>query len=148
MIQYALHRTQYFGERGIIGILERMGEMVCFTLEPPLDRKAHPAIPAGTYGLAWLPSPRLSKIAGKPVFTPRLANVPGRSGILIHGGNTISDTDGCILVGGGWHDMGGTHSIWLDRSRAAKKLVYSLVEQDLTNGGYAEIEVRDAVHSA
>ena len=31
--------------------------------------------------------------------TWRLENVPGRSAILLHAGNTIKDTDGCVLVG-------------------------------------------------
>ena len=61
------------------------------------------AIPAGTYKVAMnFVSPRFSKkamynsIQGK---VPRLLDVPGFDGVLIHIGNTSQDTDGCILVG-------------------------------------------------
>ena len=35
---------------------------------------------------------------------PRLLNVPGYEGILIHVGNTVEDTSGCILVGTEYSD--------------------------------------------
>jgi hypothetical protein len=61
------------------------------------------AIPAGTYSVLMnVVSPKYStraaylSIAGK---LPRLANVPGFDGILIHVGNYQNDTNGCILVG-------------------------------------------------
>ena len=63
------------------------------------------AIPSGTYNVRMdIISPKYSL---KPWFVtnchgarmPRLENVPGYSGVLIHPGNTAKDTDGCILVG-------------------------------------------------
>lgn len=63
------------------------------------------AIPTGTYNIRMdVISPKYSL---KPWFVqnchgarmPRLENVPGFSGILIHPGNTAQDSDGCILVG-------------------------------------------------
>lgn len=86
----------------IIGELLYKGKHLCDTLEPPYQR-VHGAIPQGTYEITrWVQSPRFSTIRkydfcfGK---MPRLLHVPGRSGILIHPGNKVEDTQGCILVG-------------------------------------------------
>jgi len=62
------------------------------------------AIPTGVYGVLMnVISPKYSK---KKFFLnlckgrmPRLSNVPGYEGVLIHTGNSAKDTDGCILVG-------------------------------------------------
>lgn len=63
------------------------------------------AIPSGTYVVNMNTiSPKYSL---KPWYfknchggrVPRLENVPGYSGVLIHTGNTAKDTAGCLLVG-------------------------------------------------
>ena len=62
------------------------------------------AIPRGTYEITLdVVSPKYSKVQfykdvcnGK---VPRLKNVKGFDGILIHAGNTDKDSSGCLLVG-------------------------------------------------
>lgn len=51
------------------------------------------AIPTGTYEVIVNKSPKFNRML------PRLLNVPGFDGILIHRGNSDRDTSGCILVG-------------------------------------------------
>lgn len=51
------------------------------------------AIPTGIYKVIVNMSPKFKR------NLPRLLNVPGFEGILIHRGNTDKDSAGCILVG-------------------------------------------------
>lgn len=102
-----------------IGTLNIDGKFFCNTLEDT-DRglkdsmslneiknikKPHiTAIPTGTYEVTLnVVSPRFgSKSFYKEVCNgkvPRLLNVKGFDGVLIHTGNKAEDTDGCILVG-------------------------------------------------
>lgn len=83
-----------------IGRLEVDGKYFCDTLEDrvrDLSREkkipGETAIPAGIYDVVVNISPRFKR------KLPRLLNVPGFEGILIHRGNTPEDTAGCILVG-------------------------------------------------
>jgi hypothetical protein len=68
-----------------------------FTIELPWVGNVQKAscIPAGKY----LIKPELHPKFGKCI---RLFEVPERDGILIHVGNTTSDTTGCILLGVGY----------------------------------------------
>lgn len=83
------------------------------TLEPPwvdknedgISDKNVSRIPAGTY-----PAHRkLSPKRGYEVF--ELENVPGRTNIEIHIGNTTADTEGCILLGSNVGMVNGQHGI-------------------------------------
>ena len=65
---------------------------------------AETAIPTGTYNVRMdVKSPKYSSYSWYKNLCggnmPRLENVPGFSGILIHPGNTALDSSGCILVG-------------------------------------------------
>lgn len=63
------------------------------------------AIPTGTYKVRMdIVSPKYSKSSWyvknyNGARMPRLKDVPGYDGVLIHAGNTAKDTEGCILVG-------------------------------------------------
>lgn len=90
----------YLKEKYTIGKLYIDGKYFCDTLEDRVRdlRKegkvpGETAIPAGTYKVIVNISPRFKR------KLPRLLDVPGFDGILIHRGNTPEDTAGCILVG-------------------------------------------------
>jgi hypothetical protein len=58
-----------------------------------LKVKKETAIPSGRYQVIVAHSTRFKRLL------PRLVNVPGYSGILIHPGNRIRNTEGCLLPG-------------------------------------------------
>jgi hypothetical protein len=79
---------------GVFGVL-RMPGFVCVTAEEQDMGNARnvSCIPAGTYPLRRT----IYYKHGYPTY--EVADVPGRSRILIHPGNTEEDSQGCILLG-------------------------------------------------
>ena len=81
-----------------IGKLYIDGKYFCDTLEdtvraPGVKIPGKTAIPAGKYKIKLTESLRFGRLM------PRLMDVPGFTGVLIHSGSTAEDTRGCILVG-------------------------------------------------
>ena len=106
------------------GVLFAGEEMMAHTLEPPwrnlrMERKVkgQTAIPEGIYRVVLAPSMRFGR------KMPRLLDVPGFKAILIHWGNTVADTQGCILVGR--RDKNGT----LRDSRRTFEKLYQRLRQ-------------------
>ena len=75
--------------KATLGVLFINGAHECYTLEEP----GIGAIPIGQYSVTIDESARFKRLM------PHVLDVPGRSGIRIHCGNTSADTTGCILVG-------------------------------------------------
>lgn len=109
---------RYKGTEYTIGRLYVNGSYFCDTLEDtdrgvnsimsPSDItkkkiEGKTAIPTGTYNVDMnTVSPKFKDRSwAKPYGgkIPRLLVVPGFDGVLIHPGNTASDTSGCILIG-------------------------------------------------
>ena len=86
------------------GSLYLDGHRLCDTLEDAIREvdgvpvaawkvKGATAIAAGTYPLVLSVSQRFQRVL------PEVQSVPGFAGIRIHSGNTVHDTEGCLLVG-------------------------------------------------
>lgn len=89
-----------FSSLGTLGVLFVDGERFCNTLEPCLGTTKKygkygrgACISTGTYSIDLHYSPKFKR------YMLTLCAVPQRSGILIHSGNTVEHTAGCILVG-------------------------------------------------
>jgi len=90
-----LHRTDYLS-RGTRGVLFLPSGKSLHTIELPWreNRQGDSCIPEGTYPVGQRPF-----YAGGGYKTAHIKDVPDRSLILVHIGNTIADLDGCVAVG-------------------------------------------------
>ena len=89
-----------FTEKSTLGRLFVNGEEFCDTLELPYrdNQRSISCIPAGEYKVRL----RLARESATRNYLHLLVqDVPNRTYILFHRGNTAKDTRGCILVGQG-----------------------------------------------
>lgn len=96
-----LHRIAY-KPYATYGILMENEQPWMLTLEDPWNNNApfKSCIPIGHYHCRRINSPKFGD-------TFEVVNVPGRSHILFHAGNTWEDTEGCILLGSRWDQVDG-----------------------------------------
>lgn len=79
---------------GVFGVLLINGKIFCVTLEPKEcgNMPFVSCIPTGCYEME-------RTVSRNHGTTYKVMNVPGRTDILFHRGNTAEDTAGCILLG-------------------------------------------------
>jgi hypothetical protein len=105
-IRLTLRRITFNTGGPTYGVLMMHDIPLCVTLERPwLDNKPKiSCIPPGLYKCVPHSGEKF-----KDVWM--LEDVPGRTAILIHAGNTTKDTEGCILVGRAFFAGGITSSM-------------------------------------
>lgn len=89
------------------------------------------AIPAGRYRIRMLMSPRFHR------EMPYLMDVPGFTGIMIHPGNKVEDTKGCVLVG-----VSGPRGTLTD-SRGWSDLLNKRITKAIERGESVMIDITD-----
>lgn len=108
----------------VLGVLELDDKEICKTLELPWrdNQKGISCIPAGEYKLSPYPSSRFGEVY-------IVNDVPNRTGILIHTGNTADDIQGCILVGDSYGKLNGKKAV-LNSRQAFNLLKETLGEEE------------------
>ena len=111
-------------EEGIFGILKIDKEVFCVTLEPPgrLNQREQSCIPAQQYVCSRYKSPAFGE-------TFIVENVPNRSGILFHAGNTVKDTAGCILLAEHFGKLRGFRAV-LNSGKTFEEFMQTMVGDD------------------
>lgn len=124
---FSLERKRlYTKDDNIKGILYVNGVALCFTLE---NKKY--MIPQGLYTIAYCESPKFGRKL--PLIYNDSDCKPSR-GLRIHSGNSISDTQGCVLIGMNTKTVGSNpYSIRLLESKSALEMLCKIIELNLAS---------------
>ena len=103
-------------EHGTFGVLIYKGQPLCVTVEPEWrnNQIGVSSIPEGIYQVAPHNGTKYKNVW-------KLKDVPNRSAILIHAGNTEDSTQGCIIVGSMFGNLNGKYAV-LRSGEALNKL--------------------------
>lgn len=109
-----------YSHEGTFGKIQ-IGGKTFYTCEPPWkdNEPYHSCIPEGNYGL------KRDRHGEYKFFS--VTNVPDRDGIEFHIGNTLLDTEGCVLVGKG---LGYYKGHWAVVNSKAAMREFSRLVQD------------------
>ena len=96
------------------------------TLERPwiFNERKVSCIPTGTYLVKRHTSPKFGQCF-------KVQDVKGRSDILIHSGNVVNDTLGCILVGLTNGSVDDSSSAMICNSRKAMAVLLALIDKEI-----------------
>ncbi|MGY6663352.1 MAG: DUF5675 family protein [Glycocaulis sp.] len=147
-IEWTLQRLEQDAHATLGELRDPQGNRLCWTLENRWrnNERRVSRIPAGRYRVIFQPvlggwharlAARFPAIHHRPI---ELADVPGRSAILIHPGNFHTDTLGCILPGQ-IKMRGPDDSLAVGQSGAAYVAIYPRLADLANAGGF--IRVRD-----
>lgn len=101
-----LLRVEEHEDFGTFGVLRINKSAFCVTLEPAdlLNAPNVSSIPAQQYMCRRHISPQFGE-------TFQVCNVPGRTNVLFHAGNTAPDTHGCILLASNFGKLGERRAV-------------------------------------
>lgn len=108
------------------GVLLINGAPEFVTLEEPWrdNQRSISCIPTGSYKVKPVNSPKFGN-------TYEVTKVPDRSHILFHAGNTLNDTQGCILLGMQFAKIEGKSAIVRSRDAMGRFINYLLGQNDI-----------------
>ena len=119
-----LIRLEESVDHGTFGVLRIQKQVFCVTLEPA-DRENEvnrSSIPAQQYRCRRWKSTRFGD-------TYLVMDVPGRSGIVLHPGNTDTDTAGCIILAQHFGKLRGNRAV-LNSGRTFQRFITRMRPHD------------------